>query len=99
MPIQMLAMMTDTRDQAGLVSQFTGSMPAGCRLQLTTPLSLLSIHDQVEALTISGSSHGTRKSARSVADNRKFCRKKTARAIPIANWKTSDTSVNRTVWV
>ena len=33
---------------------------------MTTPESLLSIHDQVDADTISGSSHGTRNSARSV---------------------------------
>ena len=59
---------------------------------LTTPESLLSIHDQVDADTISGSSHGTRNSARSVADSRKFRLKNTARASPMANWKTSETS-------
>ena len=36
------------------------------------PESLFSIHDQVEADTSSGSSHGTRNSARSVPDRRKL---------------------------
>ena len=66
MPIQMLAMITDTSDQSGEVSQLTGSTPTTPRAALTMPESLLSIHDQVDADTISGSSHGTRNSARSV---------------------------------
>src|SRR5690349_22033803 len=77
MPIQMLAMMTDTSDQRGEVSQLTGEMPMPCSTALTTPESLLSIHDQVEADTIRGSSHGTRNSARNVTDSRKWRLKKT----------------------
>ena len=50
----------------GEVSQLTGPIPNACRAALTMPESLLSIHDQVEAETISGSSHGTRNNARSV---------------------------------
>ena len=54
------------------MSQLTGSMPTQPSAELTTPESLLSIHDQVDADTISGSSHGTRNSARSVADSGKL---------------------------
>ena len=72
MPIQMLAMMTETSDQCGEVSQLTGAMPRPDSAEFTTPESLLSIHDQVEADTISGSSQGTRNSARSVADSGKW---------------------------
>ena len=61
------------------------------------PESLLSIHDQVDADTISGSSHGTRNSARSVPDSGKLRWKNTASASPIANWKTSETTVKTTV--
>src|SRR3954467_515040 len=97
MPIQMFAMITLVRAQLGEVSQLTGSMPMACSVKLTTPESLLSIHDQVEALTISGSSQGTRKSARRVAESLKFCAKKIARTIPMENWNSSDTPVNTTV--
>ncbi len=97
MPIQMLAMMTDHSDQSGEVSQLTGPIPSQARTALTTPESLLSIHDQVEADTISGSSHGTRNRPLSVADRRKFLVKNSASASPMANWKASDTSVNTTV--
>ena len=90
MPIQMFAMITEVSAQAGEVSQLTGPMPTACRAELTMPESLLSIHDQVDADTISGSSHGTRNRARSVADSRKCWLKKTASASPMANWKTSD---------
>src|SRR5436190_4418144 len=51
MPIQMFAMVTDTRDHCGAVSQLTGPMPRPCSSEFTTPESLLSIHDQVEADT------------------------------------------------
>src|SRR6266511_4410478 len=97
MPIQMLATVTDTSDQAGEVSQFTVSSPNNARNALTTPASLLSIQAQVDADTISGSSHGTRKSARSVVDSRKFRAKNTASARPIPYWNTSDATVNRAV--
>src|SRR3954454_10243049 len=97
MPIQTFAMITLVRAQLGDVSQLTGSIPNVLSSELTTPESLLSIHDQVDELTISGSSHGTRNSARSVAESRKFWAKKTARAIPIENWKISETPVNTTV--
>src|SRR5512139_3303606 len=90
MPTQMLAMVTDHSAQSGEVSQWTGPTPTAPRTALTTPEALLSIHDQVEDDTISGSSHGTRNSARSVADNRKFLRKNIARASPMVNWKPSD---------
>src|SRR3954451_10731755 len=65
-PIQMLAMITEVSDQDGEVSQLTGPMPMTCRAVLTMPESLLSIHDQVDAETISGSSQGTRNRARRV---------------------------------
>src|SRR5205085_860669 len=92
-PIQMFAMITEVSDQDGEVSQLTGPMPTACRAALTMPESLLSIHDQVDADTISGSSHGTRNSARRVAESRKCWLKKTARASPMAYWKTSHTAV------
>src|SRR5262245_50344762 len=97
MPIQMLAIVTDASAQAGDVSQLTGSRPARRRAALTIPESLLSIHDQVDADTISGSSHGTRNSARSVALSGKCRWKKTARAIPMENWKSSDPPVKTAV--
>src|SRR5512142_2890818 len=93
----MLAMMTDTRDQRGDVSQFTGPTPRPCSRVLTTPESLLSIQDQVEADTISGNSHGTRNSARSVADSRKCWWKNTARAMPRLNWTAMEANVNTSV--
>src|SRR5690348_1480723 len=99
MPIQMLAMMTDANDQRGEVSQLTGAMPTACSTEFTTPESLLSIHDQVEADTISGSSHGTRNSARSVADSRKCRWKNRASAMPMLNWTAMLMKVNTRVWV
>src|SRR3954469_7391358 len=98
MPIQMFAMITEVSDQDGEVSQFTGPRPRACRAALTTPESLLSIHDQVDAETISGSSQGTRNRARRVAESRKCWLKKTARARPMLYWKTRHTLVNTTVW-
>src|SRR5215218_6901585 len=99
MPIQMFAMMTEVSDHDGEVSQLTGAIPRVPRAELTTPESLLNIQDQVDADTISGSSHGTRNSARSVAESRNARLKNTASAIPMANWNTSDTTVNTIVWV
>src|SRR4051812_25608006 len=96
-PIQTFAMITEVRAHCGEVSQFTGSIPTACRTALTTPESLLNIHDQVDADTISGSSHGTRNSARNVAERRKLRKKNTARARPAAYWKISDTTVNTSV--
>src|SRR5919198_2274662 len=97
MPIQMLAMVTDHSDQSGEVSQWTGPTPNAPSTALTMPESLLSIHDQVEDDTISGSSHGTRNSARNVTDSRKFLRKNRASASPMPNWKAKDTSVKAAV--
>src|SRR3954454_7346676 len=94
----MFAMITEASDQDGEVSQFTGPIPTACSTALTMPDSLLSIHDQVEADTISGSSHGTRKRARRVAESRKCWLKKTASARPMLYWKTRHTPVNTTVW-
>src|SRR5256885_15279094 len=94
----MFAMITEVSDQDGEVSQLTGPMPTAWRAALTTPASLLSIHAQVDADTISGSSHGTRNSARSVADSRKLLAKNTASAIPMVYWNAKDAAVNRTVW-
>src|SRR5689334_5444563 len=99
MPIQTLAMITDTSDQSGDVSQLTGPTPSAPSTLLTTPESLLSIHDQVDAETIMGSSHGTRKSARSVPDSRKLLLKNTASARPIAYWNAIDTTVKMPVWI
>src|SRR5687768_14904392 len=98
MPIQMFAIVTDTSDHCGEVSQLTGSRPTTFSAVLTRPDSLLSSHAQVDAETISGSSHGTRNSARSVADNRKPRAKNSAAASPIVYWKNSETRVNRTVF-
>src|SRR5689334_10922829 len=99
MPIHTLAMITDASDQSGDVSQLTGPTPTTPSALLMMPESLLNIHDQVEAETISGSSHGTRNSARSPRDNGKERLKKTASARPIVNWNTRDTSVNTIVCV
>src|SRR3954465_5375840 len=97
MPIQTFAMITETSDHCGEVSQLTGSTPTAPSAALTMPESLLSIHDQVEADTINGNSHGTRNSPRSVADSRKCWTKNTARARPMANWNTSEIPVKSTV--
>ncbi len=53
----------------------------------------MSIHDQVDADTSSGSSHGTRNSARRMPDSRKVLKKNTASPRPIANWKAMETKV------
>src|SRR3954468_23399140 len=97
MPIQMLATVTEASDQFGEVSQSTGPMPTQPRAVLTMPDSLLSIHDQVDAETISGSSQGIRNRARRVADSRKCWVKNTARASPMAYWNSRDTAVKITV--
>src|SRR6266536_6702820 len=97
MPIQMLATVTDTSDQEGEVSQFTGGTPTTPSAALTRPDSLLSSQAHVDADTISGSSHGTRNRARRVAESRKFWLKKTARASPMAYWKTRHTAVKSAV--
>lgn len=99
MPIQMFAMITEVSDQPGEVSQLTGSTPTTPSAELTRPESLLSSHDQVDAETINGSSHGTRNSARSVRDSGKCWWKKSARAMPMLNWKASDAPVKTTVCV
>src|ERR1041384_872514 len=98
MPIQMFAMVTATSDQRGDVSQLIGDAPSMRSTALTTPESLFSIHDQVDADTISGSSQGTRNSARRVIDSRKCWRKNSASTIPIANWNAIDARVNTAVW-
>src|SRR5688500_8149526 len=90
--------MTDTSDQSGEVSQLTGSSPTARSAAFTTPASLLSIHDQADEDTISGSSHGTRNRARRVGESRKFWWKNTARASPMVNWKASDAAVKMAVW-
>src|SRR3954449_6735802 len=99
MPIQMFATITDISAQSGEVSQPTGSTPKKCRKELTTPDSLLNIHDHVDADTISGSSHGIRNSARNVVDSGNRRMKNTARPRPMENWKISDTMVNTKVCV
>src|SRR5215203_1873167 len=93
----MFAMMTDTSDQSGDVSQLTASIPTSANAVLTTPASLLSIHDQVDAETMSGSNQGTRNSARSVVESRKWWLKNTASASPMVNWKNNDPTVNTKV--
>src|SRR6185437_6816649 len=70
MPIQIFAISTATSDQCGEVSQLTGATPMACRNEFTMHEALLSIHDQVDADTSSGSSQGIRKSARSMPDRR-----------------------------
>src|SRR5688572_6875975 len=98
MPIQMFAIVTDTSDHCGEVSQLTWFRPANSSTALTSPDSLLSSHAQVDAETINGSSHGTRNNARNVADNRNPRAKNSAAARPIVYWKNSETRVNRTVF-
>src|SRR4051794_2248036 len=93
----MLAMITDTSDQVGDVSQWIDWPPTALIIVLMTPDSLLSIQAQVDADTISGNSHGTRNSARNVAERRKCCAKNTASASPMPNWKTIETNVNTNV--
>src|SRR5690606_2077278 len=99
MPSQMFAMVTDSRDIPGEVSQLIGSRPNAVRMALTIPLSLFSIHAQVEAETISGSSQGTRNNARSTAESRKLVRKKTARASPSVNCTAIEPKVNSAVFL
>ena len=65
---------------------------------MTRPDSLLSSQAQVDADTISGSSHGTRNNARSVADSGKSRATNTASARPMVYWNTSDAAVNTTVF-
>src|SRR5262249_31079548 len=91
MPIQMFAIKTAARDQVGEVSQLICPMPSAPRKALTIPESLFSIHDQVDADTSRGNSHGTRNNARNRLDRRKFRWKNTASASPIANWKAIET--------
>src|SRR5208282_2369826 len=91
------AISTAIRDQRGEVSQSIGAMPTACRKEFTIPESLLSIHDQVDADTSNGSSHGTRKSARRMPDSRKVLKKNTASPRPMANWKAIETKVNTAV--
>src|SRR5580693_3716695 len=97
MPIQTLAISTAARDQVGEVSQSIGLTPIAWRNAFTIPESLFSIHDQVDADTSSGSSHGTRNSARRTPERRKFRWKNTASASPIANWKAIETNTKITV--
>jgi hypothetical protein len=97
-PSQMFAMTTATMEVSGEVSQLIWPMPNALSAEFTMPLSLLSIHDQVEAETMSGSSHGTRKRARSTLDSGKLERKKTARASPRVYWKTMETTTKTAVF-
>ena len=73
-------------------------MPKAPRKAFTTPESLLSIHAEIDGDTSSGNSHGTRKSARSVAASGKRREKKTARASPIANWNRIEPIVKTAVF-
>src|ERR1039457_6566327 len=91
MPIQMFAISTATRDQRGEVSQSTCPMPKARRKEFTIPESLSSIHDQVEAETSSGRSHGTRNRARRMPERRNLRKKNTASARPMANWNAIET--------
>ncbi len=53
----------------------------------------------MDADTISGSSHGTRNSARRVADSRNARAKNTAIARPIPYWNTNEAAVKTSVFV
>src|SRR3954447_6132251 len=97
MPIQMLAIVTETNDQGVEVSQWTLLPPNARSSELTTPDSLLSIQAQTDAETIRGSSHGTSSSARSVPESRKCCVKKSARARPMPYWNSNDMPVKNSV--
>ena len=79
------------------LSHLIGSTPNRPRNRLTMPESLSSIHYQVEADTMIGSSHGTRNSARSTAESRKCWWKNTASASPIVYWKTRETTTKNAV--
>src|SRR6185312_4321600 len=98
MPIQIFAINTATNAQCGEVSQLICPMPTASRKELTTPESLLSIQDQTEPETSSGSNHGTRNSARNVLPSGKFLIKNTASARPIENWKRMDTPTKSAVF-
>src|SRR6266700_1587672 len=97
MPIQMFAISTEASDQDGEVSQSTGPTLKAFRRAFTIPESLFSIHDQVEADTSSGSSHGIRKSARREPASGNFLKKNTASARPMANWNAIDTKTKTAV--
>src|SRR5699024_1470930 len=97
-PSQTLAMITDTRAHSGEVSQLIWPPPKAVSTEFTIPLSLLSIHDHVDADTIIGSSHGIRNAARKPMESGKLVRKKTARASPSANWTLIETRVNTNVF-
>src|SRR5690242_14282996 len=92
-------MMTETSDHCGEVSQLTGAMPRPDSTAFTTPESLLSIHDQVDAETISGSSQGTRNRARIRVDSGNRRWKKTASARPRPNCTAIDATVNTRVFL
>src|SRR4051812_27694607 len=94
----MFAIVTDASAHVGEVNQFTWSKPTARSAALTTPDSLLSSHAHVDADTISGSSHGTRNSARSVADSGNPRSKNTASARPSPYWNSRDTTVNTAVF-
>ena len=67
------------------------------------PLSCSSSARQAALPTISGMSHGSRKSARSTPLSGKFLWKKSASSIPMTNWPMIEPTVNSavltTAWV
>ena len=70
MPSQMFAIVTEISECSALSHQ-TGSTPTTPSNRLMIPESASSIHCQVVAETMIGSSHGTRNSARSSRDSGK----------------------------
>ena len=96
MPSQMLTRMTETSATCGEVSHGTGpSMtPRFCSVTLRMPLSCSRIARQAALPTISGSSQGSRNSARSTPLSGKLWWKNSASSIPITNWPTIEPSVN-----
>src|SRR3954447_9085539 len=97
MPIQMFAIVTETSDHGSEVSQWMLLPPTARSSELTTPDSLFSIQAHTDADTMSGNSHGTRSSARSVPERRKFWLKNSASARPMPYWNSNDTPVKKTV--
>src|SRR3569833_2645848 len=94
----MLAAMTDTKNQDGEVSQWTGPIPSSSSPAFTRPDSLLRSQAHVDADTMSGSSQGTRNRARRVAAHRNPRAKNTAIATPITYLNASDASVKTSVF-
>ena len=101
MPSQMFTRITATNATSGEVSHGIGAsmIPRFSRVTLRMPLSCSRIARQAALPTISGSSHGSRNSARRTPLSGKFLWKNSASSMPITNWPTIDPMVNSAVLV